>query len=242
MKGKAFLWVLLIAVGAVLWLAGCDREEAGVSAPVAVEQSEILFDEGEAFVELDVSAEEVNAAGQLAYQEQVRENGEKNACVSVYLPYLSQLDSRWKNQSLGYNYNGTSTIGNQGCYLTCLVMLYQKWGYWSMTPPVLNNWSYQGQAHYAFSTSGNGDLIYYPQALQYGYMSRPTRFVSSYSLIYNELAAGRPVVAQIRTASMPSHFVVIYAFNGTSYLVRDPLGQSSRPLYGTIVSLRVHGA
>ena len=242
MKSKVCWLSLLIIAIAAFWLVGCDREESGVVTPVEMEQvdPQVVASPSDQD-ELNISAEEVNTAGRISYQEHVGEYGEKLSCISLNVPYFSQLDIQWKGLSLGFDYCGNSTIGKYGCHLTCLAMLYKKWGYSSMTPVVLNNWSYQGRAHYAFSTIECGDLIRLPQALQYGYMSRPYRYIY-YNQIYNELAAGRPVVARISFVGVPSHYVVIYAFDGTKYLVRDPLGQSSRALYGTIRSLAVYGS
>jgi hypothetical protein len=239
MKSRVTLLVsVLLALGLLSWMAGCDREEPMVTAPVvgSIDPSTGVDDP----IELNVSADEVNAAGRAA-SEQVSPD-KANACIYLSVPYFSQLDPAWKDVALGFNYPcGNSTIGKYGCHLTCLAMLYKKWGYSSMTPVVLNNWSYQGRAHYAFSTSECGDLIRLPEALQYGYMSRPYRNIA-YTQIYNELVAGRPVVARVSFGTTPSHYLVIYAYNGTNYLVRDPWGQSSRVLYGTIRSLLVYGA
>lgn len=247
MKSRVSLLVsVLLALGLLSWMAGCDREEPMVTAPIvgSIDPSTGVDDP----IELNISAEEVNAAGRTAF---AQANLDKSM-VAVYLnvPYFSQLDPTWKNLSLGFNYQGcNSTIGKYGCHLTCLAMLYKKWGYSSMTPAVLNNWSYQGRAHYAFSTIDCGDLIRPTEALQYnttGITNRSIRTLASKSLVLAELIAGRPVVARISytsgTTYVPSHYLVIYAFDGINYLVRDPLGQSSRALYGTIRSLSVYGA
>lgn len=242
MKRKFYLLAsLLLALGLLSLMVGCDKQERTVTAPVvgSVDQSVEVDDLGD----LNISAEEVNAAGRAAYEQAGLDKA--NACIYLNVPYFSQLDPAWKDVRLGYDHYNSATIGSHGCFLTSLSMLYKKWGYSTMTPVVLNNWSYLGQAHYAFSTIKNGDLIRLPEALQYPYVSRPYRSITS-SQIYNELAAGRPVVARVsfytsRGTYIQSHYLVIYAFNGTNYLVRDPLGQSSRVLYGTITSLQVFG-
>lgn len=233
-----FVWLAswLLAVCLLSLMVGCDKQEQSVTAPLVenVDTSTVVDD----LDDLNISAEEVNAAGRLAYERAGLDKA--NACIYLNVPYFSQLDPAWKNVRLGYDYSNSATIGSHGCFLTSLSMLYKKWGYSTMTPAVLNGWSYLGQAHYAFSTVKNGDLIRLPEALQYGYMSRPYRSITS-GQIYNELAAGRPVVARVSFTNVPSHYLVIYAFNGTNYLVRDPWGQSSRALYGTIISLQVFG-
>lgn len=243
-----FVWLasLLLAVSLLSLMVGCDRKEQSVTAPLvgSVGHDTIVDDPSD----LNISADEVNAAGRLAYEQAGPDKA--NACISLNVPYFSQLDPAWKNVGLGYNLRGEATIGSHGCFLTCLSMLYKKWGYSTMTPVVLNNWAYLGQDHYAFLKSSsdpryNGDLIRLPEALQYPYVSRPYRSITS-GQIYSELAAGRPVVARISFYTsggtyVPSHYLVIYAFNGINYLVRDPLGQSSRALYGTTRSLQVFG-
>ena len=179
-----FVWLasLLLAVCLLSLMAGCDKQEQSVTAPVESLEPITVVDDS---VDLNISAEEVNAAGRLAYQQA---GGDKaNACIYLNVPYFSQLDPAWKDVRLGYDNYNSATIGSHGCFLTSLSMLYKKWGYSTMTPVVLNNWSYLGQAHYAFSTIKNGDLIRLPEALQYPYVSRPYRSITS-SQIYNELA------------------------------------------------------
>ena len=246
MKTKlSVLASFLLVLGLLSLMAGCDRKEQIVTAPLENIDHGVVVDDS---VDLNISAEEVNAAGRIAFE---RANQDKSM-VAVYLnvPYFSQLDPTWRNVGLGFNHQGcNSTIGRYGCHLTCLAMLYKKWGYSSMTPVVLNNWSYGGRAHYAFSTSECGDLIRLPEALKYngsGITNRSSRAIANKSLVLAELIAGRPVVARISytsgTTFVPSHYLVIYAFDGINYLVRDPLGQSSRVLYGNIRSLAVYGS
>jgi len=140
--------------------------------------------------------------------------------VQVDVPFYSQNDPLWANNSLGYNYDGTSTIGKYGCHLCCISMLYAKWGYPEMSPPGLNNWSLSGQDHYAFSPYFNGDLIWMTQALEYPGICRPWYYIN-YNQIWDHLNADQPVVAKVWQYNTV-HFVVIFAHNGERYWVKDP--------------------
>lgn len=156
--------------------------------------------------------------------------------------FFSQVDPAWKDLGLGYNACGNSTINAYGCYLCCVSMMYAKWGYRGFTPPVLNNWSYAGSNHFAFwpanTKAGNcGDLLWIDHALQYG--ACRTYQNISYDQIYTALSRGIPVVIEINyptTSWKKSHFMVIYAFDGSRYWVLDPLRQpndGATPLWGT---------
>ncbi|MFH0853720.1 MAG: C39 family peptidase [bacterium] len=191
-----------------------------------------------------VSADLINAIGQRQHAQALADGKQGSATawqLYVYVPFVSQNDSRWKNHSLGYNYDGRSTIGKYGCLLSCLTMHYKKWGY-NIDPRTLNNWSKFGQDHYAFSTCCNGDRIHSTHAISYPNMSRPWRVIS-YDEIYPQLAAGRPVVMYLYLGNNNYHFVVIYGFDGTRYWCKDPWRTSSynQPLFGQSVQARIYG-
>ena len=161
----------------------------------------------------------------------------------VEVPFYSQRDIRWEGEPLGYNYDGTSRIGRLGCHLCCVSMLYAKWGYQQMTPLGLNNWSYNGRAHYAFSTAGNGDFIAMSQALQYPSVCRLWSYITS-GQIQAHLQAGHPVIAKLNRVGGGNHFVVIFAKQGNVYWVKDPYQSSAnqnQPLSLNIADFRVYG-
>ncbi|MFA6271953.1 MAG: hypothetical protein WC693_02475, partial [Patescibacteria group bacterium] len=197
---------LLLLIAAILFVApGCDRE--GVTEPV----DEAIVDQP---VDDEIlTAEEINAIGREQHKLFLesggtlpQHDGDKAWQLYVNVPFYSQLDYHWSSNGLGFNYDGGSTIGGFGCHLCCISMLYAKWSYGSETnPPNLNNWVVEGRQHYAFATSGNGDLIRLPQALEYGSMSRPWYTISA-SQIYGELQRGRPVIVRITYGG--SHFMV----------------------------------
>ncbi len=160
----------------------------------------------------------------------------------VSIPFYSQNDPAWSGDILGYGKCG-SKVGPYGCHLSCIAMHYAKWGYSGMNPKELNKWSYAGESHYAFSSSGCGDLIVAYKALQYPSVCRNVREISP-GQIYSELRQGHPVVVEIPYGN-GSHFMVIFAFDGSRYWVKDPLRDwqhQDQPLYGSrIISVRVYG-
>ncbi|MBU0612949.1 C39 family peptidase [Patescibacteria group bacterium] len=233
---KRTLWILGMAICmvAVFMVAGCDQTDLPMSPPT----DEVVVDQpgDDGFL----TAEQINAIGQKQHEEFLanggvlpQHDGEKSWQVYVHVPFYSQKDYHWSGVGLGFNYDGRSTIGRYGCHLCCVSMLYAKWGYGSETnPPNLNAWKKRSRDHYAFSTSANGDLIRPTQALEYPYNCRPWYTISS-SQIYGELRRGRPVI--VRTTYGGSHFMVIFAFDGQRFWVKDPLkdgNHQSVPLYG----------
>jgi len=163
------------------------------------------------------------------------------------VPFYSQVDSQWRNNALGYNKCGDSTIGRYGCYLSCMCMLYGKWGYSWVNPPFLNDW----YNHHAFTSSGCGDLINRAHALQYAGQSypsitRPYRDLGGINDVLPQLQAGRPVIARIHLNAncTSTHFMVIYDHDGTNFLCKDPLKDwnwQNQVLYGYCRSYRLDG-
>lgn len=164
------------------------------------------------------------------------------------VPFYSQADPRWKDIALGYNKCGDSTIGRYGCYLSCLCMLYGKWGYSWVNPPFLNNW----YPHYAFDYDNQcGDLIHRTQALQYAgqpypTIIRPYRNLSGINDVLPQLQLGKPVIAKIhlKPDCTSTHFMVIYDHNGTNFLCKDPIRSwdwQNQVLYGYCRSYRLDG-
>lgn len=164
-----------------------------------------------------------------------------NMCIELSVPFYSQNDQNWSGTYLGYN-KCCWTIGNSGCHLVCIAMLYAKWGYPGMNPLSLNSWSYNGQAHYAFYPGG-GDVNPY-QAIQYPGICRNVRSISvNKDAIIAELAAGHPVIARVNWYG--GHFVLIYGWDGTRFWVKDPVQNwqnQNQPLsLSSIVYCKVYG-
>jgi len=234
-------------IAAILLVApGCDREN--ITEPV---DEAIVDQSGDDGI---LTADEINAIGQEQHKLFLesggilpQHDGDKAWQLYVNVPFYSQLDYHWSSNGLGFNYDGRSTIGRFGCHLCCIAMHYAKWGYNSGTnPPNLNNWAEEERQHYAFATTGNGDLIRLPEALEYGSMSRPWYTITA-NQIYGELQRGRPVVVRVVYENMDSHFMVIFAFDGQRFWVKDPLKDANHqnvPLYGDAhetMPFRVYG-
>ena len=252
---KRFLFVVAVPILMLILSAGmqgCGEEDDQVSAPVVEDQRSDAtgaWSENPIIYPGVLTAEEINEIGRAEHERHgsAKMNHGVQVMWQLYVPvpFYSQRDPSWGSHPLGFgNCGGTDNIYNYGCHLCCITMLYAKWGYSALTPPVLNDWSLYGREHYAFNSSGCGDLIRLPHALNYPAMSRPYRYIAAHQ-IYGELAAGHPVI--VRTTVGGSHFMVIFAFDGQRFWVKDPWRdwtQQDQPLYGNAHSdgpFRVYG-
>lgn len=249
--------ILIICLAFGLVLAACTGENplkpsnpamTGAFVPVEIPANVENVDEIGQWEAID--ADSINAIGLAAFQRDVAKGPALSTALGyqLYVPmptFYSQLDSRWSGKGLGFNYDGRSTIARYGCHLSCVAMLYRKWGYSQITPASLNDWSINSRAHYAFSTAANGDLIRPVEAMQYGSMSRNVQTIS-YDQIYTALQRGYPVVIEIAYGG-GSHFMVIFAFDGATgrYKVLDPLrtdgGVCDLYTNGRVKSVRLYG-
>jgi hypothetical protein len=138
--------------------------------------------------------------------------------------YLSQRDSRWKDEQLGFD--SSITIGTDGCALTSLAMLVNGYGF-SETPSTVN------QKLKAMGSGGGfigglviwGSLtrafpkIVYQNIIQW---NNPPAVLGSVDASIN---AGQPVVVELDRSPSPglqNHWVVLYAKQGNDYLMLDP--------------------
>jgi len=220
--------------------SGFDIRTPGTRLPDRDEEKEYPFKEW-----IGISADSINALGRAAMAADQVENKPLTLSKTlgwqlyVNVPFYSQRDPNWINKGLGFNYCGNSTIGNFGCFLCCICMVYANRGTY-VNPPTLNDWKYGDRAHYAFSTSGCGDLIRLPQALQYPGMCRNYKWIGA-NEIYGQLQLGRPVIVKINGGA---HYLVIFAFDGVRYWVKDPLRDytsQDQPLYGSFSAALVFG-
>jgi len=238
--------LIALAFGLALLTVGCSDSDKTVNPLPVVSDGPEVHDPPS---EIDgISADSLNALARAQYQQDMQ-NGLVVAkttgwIFNINMPSaFSQIDPAWKNHSLGYNWDGSSTIGGEGCYLCCMAMVLVQLGCRGLTPPVLNNWSLNGKAHYAFSTVKNGDLIYLSQAVQYPATSRYYQSGISYDQIYPALRNGWPVIVKIPYGD-GYHYMVIYAFDGYRYWVLDPLqppAQNAIPLWGYVVQSNLAG-
>ena len=248
MSTKKPYLVSLFVVGLVaMFVVGCDQHDATVNSEPVVfndgtEIHDPSFDSLDPIDVVGISADSLNALARAQYLQDMQ-NGlvatkTTGWIFNINMPSsFSQIDPAWKYHSLGYNWDGRSTIGRYGCYLCSMAMVLVQLGCRGLTPPVLNDWSLHSQAHYAFSTVDNGDKIWLAHAVKYPATSRYYQPSISYDQIYPALRNGWPVIIKIPYGT-GYHYMVIYAFDGYRYWVLDPLqppAQNAIPLYGNVI-------
>lgn len=122
--------------------------------------------------------------------------------------FYSQRDPRWCSQYIGLS---KDTIGEVGCFISSVSMVYKKLGS-SITPSTYaadpsNFWS--NTAYMVIPSPPSG----------YTYKQVPY----SPSTIDNELKSGRYVIAQMRMSNVAGmHFIVIISGSGGNYKIHDP--------------------
>lgn len=265
---KVFLLIALsvgLSVWCIIYIQGCAKKNAvgpdnanlpevnlpkefnvrapGSRLPESNEEETYPYKEW-----VGISADSVNALGRAAMVADLTTNKpltlSKTLGFQLYVgvPFYSQKDIHWASYPLGFNTCGNSTIGQYGCYLCSICMGYARWGTY-VNPPTLNDWKYGGREHYAFAAPTKydcGDLIRIPQALQYPGMCRNYKWIGA-NEIYGQLQLGRPVILSINGGA---HHVVIFAFDGVRYWVKDPIKDAAsqdQPLYGSFTEAFVFG-
>lgn len=142
--------------------------------------------------------------------------------MAFNLVYLSQNDPQWRNDRLGFGDPG-DTIGKYGCALTSVAMLLCGHGI-SETPQSLNR---KMQDRNGFISS----LIRWDVVSQIHSQVRLRQIVdcrdseAPLAQIDASLAAGQPVVVLVdndRDPDLDWHYVMLYAREGSDYLMLDP--------------------
>lgn len=135
--------------------------------------------------------------------------------------YFNQLDSRWADGHLGFS--NSSTIGDYGCGLTSLAMVYKYYGLGG-TPLELNERLKHSGAfiddlmdwrNAAAASGGQLTLANNPYPIG--------RDNVDWGLIDRQLTAGNPVIVYIDRANAMSHYVLLVGKNGSSYTMHDPI-------------------
>ncbi len=140
---------------------------------------------------------------------------------------ISQRDPRWINEALGFD--DTVTIGTDGSTLTCLTMLVNGYGF-NETPSTMNRKLKDMGSGVGFL----GSLIVWPGLTQ-AFPNIIYRGIiicrdqpAPISDINASIDAGQPLVIEIDespSAGLQNHWVVIYARQGSDYLMLDPWPQ-----------------
>lgn len=145
--------------------------------------------------------------------------------------YFSQRDPRWCNQLIG---GSNMTVGDVGCYLTSVAMIFKKYGT-GTSPSII-----AANRNYFFS---NTALMTAPPAPS-GYTYKRQDYFNRETLD-NELSSGRPVIVHVRTNNgYGGHFIVLYEGSDGNYKMHDPwygadLDFTSRYNTGMIDSMRL---
>ncbi len=129
--------------------------------------------------------------------------------------YYNQRDSQWGNIGMG---GSSYNVANYGCLISSVSMIASHYGK-SIKPSdiAISPTAFVPNTGYLYhSFSVNGISVSVSNA--------------SKSILDNELAAGRPVIAGLYSG--PDHFIVILKKEGNNYIMHDPFMEngSSRPL------------
>jgi len=122
--------------------------------------------------------------------------------------FYSQRDPRWCKQYIG---SSNDTIGEVGCYLSSISMVYKKIGS-DISPSAYAANSSNFWSNTAYMLNPSPPLGYSFKQLSY-----------SASTVDNELKAGRYVIAQMRmNTGVGMHFIVIISGGNGIYKIHDP--------------------
>jgi hypothetical protein len=155
------------------------------------------------------------------------------AGAALDVPFFSQRDPRWATRRLGSC--SRATIRSAGCALTSEAMVFKYYGVrvstrvgTGMNPRILNAWlkKHAGYAGGCMMRWGKE-----PGGVRYTGADTSLRHVNK------ELAAGRPVIADVTGPTVASHhFVVIIGRAGKTYVINDPWSRTAS--WSTLASKR----
>lgn len=123
--------------------------------------------------------------------------------------FYSQRDPLWCNQFMGYS---PDTIGEVGCYISSIAMVWKKYGF-DMTPSKYAS----NPSHFVGATAWGTSPETPPgfSSQQYSGYNR--------GILDGALAAGHPVIVQISMKSISGmHFIVLKSGANGSYKINDP--------------------
>lgn len=142
--------------------------------------------------------------------------------MTFQLVYYSQQDPKWKEDILGFG-DSRDTIGYVGCALTSVAMLISGHGFIE-TPKTLNQKLKNVNGFVSAGIRWDTVNQIYPQVnvksnISCGNTDAPL------GLIDSSIAAGQPVIVMVDSTPAPgllTHWVVLYAKEGSDYLMLDP--------------------
>ena len=142
--------------------------------------------------------------------------------MSFQLVYLSQQDSKWKSDILGFG-DPSDTIGYVGCALTSVAMLLSGHGY-PETPKTLNQKLKNVQGFVSAGIRWGAVSQVYPNVTLKAFIPCSTSD-APLAQIDAAIAAGQPAIVQVDHSNAPgiqTHWVVLYGKKGDDYLMLDP--------------------
>ena len=147
--------------------------------------------------------------------------------VSLDVPFFSQKDAQWKDNSLG---GGNLTIGSHGCTMTSVAMVLAYYNF-ALTPATFNDWLTIPENN----GYDSGYYLYWSKIAEYSKNTviNPDEKEEEFrDKIRGEIDSKRPVIAKTID---PLHWVVIVGYNidnqgNISYSVNDPLKSSGHTI------------
>jgi len=142
--------------------------------------------------------------------------------MTFQLVYYSQQDPKWKQDILGFGDPG-DTIGYVGCALTSVAMLISGHGFIE-TPKTLNQKLKNVNGFASAGMRWGSVSQIYPQINMKSFISCASTD-APLAQIDASIAAGQPVIVMVDSTPAPglsTHWVVLYAKEGSDYLMLDP--------------------
>lgn len=131
--------------------------------------------------------------------------------------YFNQCDPRWADAKLGYS--DSSTLGDYGCGVASLAMVYKRYGGVDDTNPIRMNRALRGVAAF------QDDLLWWSRVGgAYGRRLDVTvhNGGTDWGAINGRLDAGKPVIVWVDRGPI-NHYVVLWERRGADYLMHDPI-------------------
>ena len=124
-----------------------------------------------------------------------------HAAVSLWVPNLKQMDSRWASAQVG---ESGRTFAQIGCATTAIAMVESHRRGYTIYPDVMAE-------ELTYTPSGS---VYWPE--QYSTVTNASNYLSA---IYTRLKQGKPVLLGVRNAAGSQHWVVVTGFTGGEALI-----------------------